>query len=468
MTKNLQQYSDLPEVNMKEVVNFEAQNYVYLYVYGVNAYMRKEWDTAINNIEESLVSYLHAEDKCRAQCEGPFDPGWHPDFVPAIANHFTYVLRCKRTCKKKLSSLNGEIHEDLFASHYDYLQYAYFKKGNLYAACKAVASYLLLIPDDETMLANMRFYQGMPKVQDDFFTPRDETVRYAQRDTYEERILEYIKNEFKFNQTKPDIEKKINKSFHLTTNTTDLGGQHRFILDGIASLDDCKNIMYIANSFMNVNDGYDLINETASPHTKYEKFEGVTLSRITFLTYISLLQPKYLTLILDITKEMRKTLVEKFNIKRPLYFSFTHLVCRTALPGYTKNRTDFSHKIHSDNCNLLQDNTCEKKPPAFFWRDYSAILYLNQDFEGGNFMFASDLTGNTIQSIITPQCGRMVGFSAGKENLHGVSAVTKGKRCALAVWFTMNPQYQEFDREIAQHMIKNDISFHRYFNDFIN
>lgn len=41
-------------------------------------------------MEESLASYLHAEDECRAQCEGPFDPGWYPDFVPAIASIFFY------------------------------------------------------------------------------------------------------------------------------------------------------------------------------------------------------------------------------------------------------------------------------------------------------------------------------------------------------------------------------------------
>ncbi|CAG9759258.1 unnamed protein product [Ceutorhynchus assimilis] len=200
MSDVLQQYAALPEVEMKDVVNFEAKDYVYLYVYGVDAYQKKEWVTAINNMEESLVSYLHAEDECRAQCEGPFDPGWYPDFVPAMANHFTYVLRCKQRCKRRLGSLNGEMYDDLLASHYHYLQYAYFKKGNLNAACQAVASYLLFLPEDETMLANMRYYQALPKVQDDFFTPRDEAIRYAQRETYEKRILQYIKNEFHFNE----------------------------------------------------------------------------------------------------------------------------------------------------------------------------------------------------------------------------------------------------------------------------
>lgn len=104
MVKNLKYYSGLPEVDMKDIINFEAkvyvathstlnnktnlQDYVYLYTYGSDAYQKKDWDTAINNMEESLASYLHAEDECRAQCEGPFDPGWYPDFVPAIASIF--------------------------------------------------------------------------------------------------------------------------------------------------------------------------------------------------------------------------------------------------------------------------------------------------------------------------------------------------------------------------------------------
>lgn len=44
-----------------------------------------------------------------------------------LVDHFTYVLKCKRKCPKTLGSLNGEVYEDFLASHYNYLQYAYFK-----------------------------------------------------------------------------------------------------------------------------------------------------------------------------------------------------------------------------------------------------------------------------------------------------------------------------------------------------
>lgn len=62
-----------------------------------------------------------------------------------------------------------------------------------------------------------------------------------------------------------------------------------------------------------------------------------------------------------------------------------------------KNRTDLSHAVHADNCNILPDGECDKSPPAFTWRDYSAILYLNNDFDGGEFIFSEDPKGKTIQ-----------------------------------------------------------------------
>lgn len=48
-----------------------------------------------------------------------------------------------------------------------------------------------------------------------------------------------------------------------------------------------------------------------------------------------------------------------------------------------------------------------------------------------------------LQEYVQPTCGKVVGFSAGKENMHGVTAVTSGRRCAVALWFTLDPTHQE-------------------------
>jgi len=42
---------------------------------------------------------------------------------------------------------------------------------------------------------------------------------------------------------------------------------------------------------------------------------------------------------------------------------------------------------------------------------------------------------------VQPKCGRMVGFNAG--NYHGVQAVQSGQRCAIAMWFTLDPAHRE-------------------------
>jgi len=59
---------------------------------------------------------------------------------------------------------------------------------------------------------------------------------------------------------------------------------------------------------------------------------------------------------------------------------------------------------------------------------------------------------------VDPKCGRMVGFSAGKENMHGVTAVTRGRRCAVALWFTLDPNHKEMTFDTAESMLKGTVS----------
>lgn len=55
-----------------------------------------------------------------------------------------------------------------------------------------------------------------------------------------------------------------------------------------------------------------------------------------------------------------------------------------------------------------------------------------------------------LQSSIKPTCGRIVGFSAGHENLHGVFGVKRGTRCALALWFTLDRARKEWGRILTE------------------
>ncbi|KTG36062.1 hypothetical protein cypCar_00023156, partial [Cyprinus carpio] len=80
-----------------------------------------------------------------------------------------------------------------------------------------------------------------------------------------------------------------------------------------------------------------------------------------------------------------------------------------------------------------------------------AVLYLNDDFEGGDFFFA-DRDAKTVTAMVKPKCGRLVGFTSGPVNPHGVTAVTAGRRCALALWFTTEKQHRDMEREEAEEL----------------
>lgn len=70
---------------------------------------------------------------------------------------------------------------------------------------------------------------------------------------------------------------------------------------------------------------------------------------------------------------------------------------KTEISGAPLNRTDLSHAVHADNCNILDNGTCTYEYPAYTWRNYSAIMYLNNDFTGGEFFFTSDKKATVVQ-----------------------------------------------------------------------
>ncbi|XP_050411166.1 prolyl 3-hydroxylase 1-like [Patella vulgata] len=168
------------------------------------------------------------------------------------------------------------------------------------------------------------------------------------------------------------------------------------------------------------------------------------------LAHLRKINKEEVNLFLDLAEKARLMVEKYFNLTRPLYFDFTHLVCRTAIELKSgEERDDLSHPVHADNCILQPDGSCIKSFPAFTQRDFSAILYLNDEFEGGEFFFAH--SNKTEQVQVKPRCGRLVGFDS--KEFHGVKAVRKGQRCALALWFTLNPNYKELAHVQARKII---------------
>ena len=69
------------------------------------------------------------------------------------------------------------------------------------------------------------------------------------------------------------------------------------------------------------------------------------------------------------------------------------------------------------------------------WRSHSAILYLNQDFEGGETVFRDQNVN------IFPETGKLLMFPAGYDYTHGVNEIISGNRYTIALWFTEDPEH---------------------------
>ncbi|XP_077978361.1 prolyl 3-hydroxylase 1-like [Glandiceps talaboti] len=235
-----------------------------------------------------------------------------------------------------------------------------------------------------------------------------------------------------------DDDEKEEDRIRVIMTEKELNGTLRMAADGFATEEQCQELMELVASGATEGDGYQ---GRPKPHTKHERFVGLTVLKAAEEAEAGRVEAKAALSYLDLSEKTRKYVEQYFKLPSRLYFSYTHLVCRTAEPGSPKDRDDLSHPVHADNCYLDEIGNCIKELPAYTWRDYSAIMYLNDDFQGGEFIFAK--FNHTVEASVQPKCGRMVSFSAGKENLHGVKAVLEGRRCALAIWFTMDVKYDE-------------------------
>ncbi|XP_057232592.1 prolyl 3-hydroxylase 2 [Malurus melanocephalus] len=486
------------------LIDREARQHMEDYSAGVRHYDKEEYELAIEFLERALKGYYSEDEDCQIMCEGPqrFEEHEYLDYkaglYEAIADHYMQVLLCKHDCVRELATRSGRISpiENFLPLHYDYLQFAYYRVGDHVKALECAKSYLLFHPDDDDVLENAAYYEGLLEGTLDPATikPRKEARRLLRRHKLESHLLQVAAAGLGYAYTepnywnrygarqdehsvpssissepedgprlsltkkpmpKPDRELKeggplLYSDVKFVYNSEQLNGTQRVLLDNVISEEQCRELHRVASGIMLAGDGY---RGKTSPHTPNERFEGATVLKALKYGYEGRVPLKSARLFYDISEKARRIVQSYFQLNSTLYFSYTHLVCRTALSGQQERRNDLSHPIHADNCLLDPEaNECWKEPPAYTFRDYSALLYMNADFEGGEFIF-TEMDAKTVTASIKPKCGRMISFSSGGENPHGVKAVTKGQRCAVALWFTLDPLYRELERIQADEVI---------------
>ncbi|XP_018408146.1 PREDICTED: prolyl 3-hydroxylase 1 isoform X2 [Nanorana parkeri] len=517
MRQNLEYYKMMAGVSESDFKDLEAKPHMLEFRKGVGYYTDEESAVSIVHFEKALEEYFVADLECRSLCEGPYDYDgynyldYNADLFQSITDHYVQGMSCRQACVSELATQAGREMpiEDFLPSHFNYLQFAYYSTENYTKAIECTKTYLLFHPADEVMNQNLVYYATvLGEEQAGLIQPRENIKKYMQRSLLEKELLFFAYDSFGIPFVDPDtwtpeyvipkrlrekqkveretaariseeignlmkeienmVEEKTKESMDMNRsvreggpvlfdevsvvmNSQILNGSQRVVTDGVISEDECRELLRLTNAAASTGDGY---RGTTSPHTPNEKFSGVTVYKALKLGQEGKVPLKSAHLYYNVTDKVRRLVESYFRLENPLYFSYSHLVCRTAIEEKQVDRKDLSHPVHVDNCILnAEAMMCIKEHPAYTFRDYSAILYLNGDFEGGDFYF-TELDAKTVTAEVRPQCGRMVGFSSGAENPHGVKAVTKGQRCAVALWFTLDPRHNERERVQADDLIK--------------
>lgn len=144
-----------------------------------------------------------------------------------------------------------------------------------------------------------------------------------------------------------------------------------------------------------------------------------------------------LSIVRDISLQVERLLPSSYQFDHGgIYARISGNFC----PYHTDNGY-FSCKIHGSDQETLRRNcpgTCLGilfKPNHTFWRKYTALIYLNDDFEGGQIVFEDGPWNYQYRKKIPIKEGMLVLSPTGPEFYHEVEKIEKGTRYSLHLWY---------------------------------
>uniref|UniRef100_H0VL71 procollagen-proline 3-dioxygenase n=1 Tax=Cavia porcellus TaxID=10141 RepID=H0VL71_CAVPO len=506
MREDIAKYRRMPGLRPQSFRDLETPPYWADYDTGLELLGRQEVTLALPRLEEALQGCLAQLESCRAACEGPEEQETEEEeekeeegtesqagLYLAIAGQWIRVLQCRQRCVMDIATRPGRSFPvpDFFPGQLRRLHEAYAQVGNLSQAVENVLSILLFYPEDDAAKQALTQYQAQLGEQGLGLGAREDIQSFILRSLGEKRQLYYamehlgtsfkdpdpwtptglipeaLRAKLREDQEKrpwdqePPQQKPLTywkdvlllEGVTLTQDARQLNGSERAVLDGLLTPAECGVLLQLAKDAAGAGarSGY---RGRRSPHTPHEHFEGLTVLKAAQLARAGTVGSQGAKLLLEVSERVRTLTQAYFSPERPLHLSFTHLVCRSAIEGEQEQRMDLSHPVHADNCILDPDSgECWREPPAYTYRDYSGLLYLNDDFQGGDLFFTQP-NALTVTAQVRPRCGRLVAFSSGVENPHGVWAVTRGRRCALALWHTWAPEHREQEWAEAKELLR--------------
>ncbi len=132
--------------------------------------------------------------------------------------------------------------------------------------------------------------------------------------------------------------------------------------------------------------------------------------------------PEIEQILLDTRQRMKSLLAASLQTEKPIYSENLQMV---------RWLQTYQLEPHAD-----QENP-DDVPHPYPWRDFAAVVYLNNDYQGGSIHFPKQ------QFELKADAGTLITFPGTLEYLHGVKEVTEGIRYTIAVFFSFNERYQD-------------------------
>jgi hypothetical protein len=146
---------------------------------------------------------------------------------------------------------------------------------------------------------------------------------------------------------------------------------------------------------------------------------------------------------IDIQDRMKEQVIDFFNISNDIHSELWEIV-KWEYPNLQEPHVDFIdpnfdiNSINLDNvpeeCKYFFDeNNINEYKRLFTNKQYTSMLYLNEDFEGGELFFPQH---NNFS--IKPKTGMLLVFSGDINHMHGIKQIQSGTRYTNTTFWTTN------------------------------
>ena len=176
----------------------------------------------------------------------------------------------------------------------------------------------------------------------------------------------------------------------------------------------------IKENFLSAEESAEVLRGAKALTTWDARAQGYWNSRIAHADHF--LDARARDQLVAIRQRVRSEIKSAYQLTRPLYSDTLQIVRWPA---------GFEQLPHADSENP------GGAPHPYAWRAFASLIYLNDDFDGGQIYFPNQGLAPKIKP------GMLVFFPGTLEFLHGVTMITRGERYTVASFWTFDPLRQD-------------------------